>query len=35
MPPAVSGTRFYRPDEREREPAARHEAIRKARGLDG
>jgi putative ATPase len=34
MPPAVSGTRFYRPDERERELAARHAAIRKARGLE-
>jgi putative ATPase len=33
MPPAVSGTRFYRPGENEPEQVARMAAIRRARGL--
>jgi putative ATPase len=33
MPPPLSGTRFYHPDENEAEMAARLAAIRRARGL--
>jgi putative ATPase len=35
MPPGVSGTRFYEPDENEPEQVARLAAIRRARGLPG